>query len=36
MAPGHAILLNGVTQTANREIGVPKAQNEIVRAKGET
>jgi hypothetical protein len=24
MFPGNAILLNGVTQTANQEIGVPK------------
>ena len=26
MLPGNAILLNGVTQTANREIGVPRSQ----------
>ena len=26
MAPGNAILLNGVGQTANREIGVPGLQ----------
>ena len=25
MLPGNAILLNGVTQTANREIGVPRS-----------